>query len=142
MPVPNPPGSRIDRILCRTYNAEVARQILTSSLEQARRAVDVASDNQASDIVLLDIGEASSFADYFVILSADSTRQIDTLSEDFVDALERSGARLHHREGTPATGWVLLDFGDVIVHLFGREEREFYSLENVWERASELVRIQ
>ena len=51
-------------------------------------------------------------------------------------------ARLHHREGTPATGWVLLDFGDVIVHLFGREEREFYSLEDVWERASELVRIQ
>ena len=126
----------------RTYNAKVARQILTTSLEQARRAVDVASDNQASDIVLLDIGEASSFADYFVILSADSTRQIDALSEDLVDALERSGARLHHREGTPDTGWVLLDFGDVIVHLFGRQERDFYSLENVWGRASELVRIQ
>jgi ribosome-associated protein len=120
----------------------VARQILTTSLEQARRAVDVASDNQASDIVLLDIGEASSFADYFVILSADSTRQIDALSEDLVDSLERSGARLHHREGTPDTGWVLLDFGDVIVHLFGRQERDFYSLENVWGRAAELVRIQ
>ena len=134
--------AQIDRRLRRTYNAHVTRPTMKSSLEQARRAVDVASDNQASDIVLLDIGEASSFADYFVILSADSTRQIDTLSEDLVDALERSGARLHHREGTPATGWVLLDFGDVIVHLFGREERDFYSLENVWERASELVRIQ
>ena len=134
--------AQIDRRVRRTYNAQVTRPIITSRLEQARRAVDVASDNQASDIVLLDIAEASSFADYFVILSADSTRQIDTLSEDLVDALERSGARLHHREGTPATGWVLLDFGDVIVHLFGREEREFYSLEDVWERASELVRIQ
>ena len=126
----------------RTYNAKVARHILTSSLEQARRAVDVASDNQASDIVLLDIGEVSSFADYFVILSADSARQIGALSEDLVNALERSGVRLHHREGTADTGWVLLDFGDVIVHLFGREKRDFYSLEDVWGRASELVRIQ
>ena len=120
----------------------MARHILTSSLEQARRAVDVASDNQASDIVLLDIGEVSSFADYFVILSADSARQIGALSEDLVNALERSGVRLHHREGTADTGWVLLDFGDVIVHLFGREKRDFYSLEDVWGQASELVRIQ
>ncbi len=111
-------------------------------MRQARRAVDTASDNQASDIVLLDIREASSFADYFVIMSADSTRQIDTLSEELVHALERSGARLHHREGTPDTGWVLLDFSDVIVHLFGREERSFYSLEDVWSSAVELVRIQ
>ena len=102
----------------------------------------MASDNQASDIVLLDIGEVSSFADYFVILSADSARQIGALSEDLVDALERSGVRLHHREGTADTGWVLLDFGDVIVHLFGREKRDFYSLEGVWGQASELVRIQ
>ena len=120
----------------------MVNQVVLDSLEHARQAVEAASEKQASDIVLLDIREASSFADYFVITSADSTRQLNTLSEELIETLEKSGARLHHREGTAQSGWILLDFSDVIVHLFGREQRDFYSLEEVWNKAVEVVRIQ
>jgi len=108
----------------------------------ARLAVDVASDKQASDIVLLDIRKASDFADYFVIMSTDSARQRSTLAEELEQALaKRGGARLH-LEGDPTSGWMVLDYGDVVIHLFGAEEREFYDLEGAWDRAVEVVRIQ
>ncbi len=110
--------------------------------EYARLAVDVASDKLASDVAMLDISEVSDFADYFVILTAQSPRQIDSLAKDIEQSLKASGAALHHREGTPPSGWVLLDFGDVIVHLFGPSEREFYDIDGAWARATEAVRIQ
>jgi ribosome-associated protein len=63
------------------------------------------------------------------------------LSEDIENALKKSGAEIHHREGTHQTGWMLLDYGDVIVHLFGPEERDYYNIEDAWMQASEVVRI-
>ena len=110
--------------------------------EYARLAVDVASDQLASDIVMLDIRNASDFADYFVILTAESTREMENLAEQIERAIEQNGATLHHREGTPASGWMLLDAGDVIIHLFGPEEREFYDIEGAWSQTVEVVRIQ
>ncbi len=110
--------------------------------EYARLAVDIASDGLASDIVMLDIGSVSDFADYFVILTAGSRRQLRALAEDVEHGLERSGATLHHREGTHESGWMLLDFGDVIIHLFGPEERDFYGIDQLWTRGTEIVRIQ
>lgn len=118
------------------------QKILARSEDIARLAVDVASDKQASDIVLLDLRGVSDFADYFVILTAETARQIDSLVEEIERALERSGASVYHREGSPQSGWMLLDFGDVIIHLFGPEEREFYNLEGAWARAAEVLRIQ
>ena len=125
----------------REYNATMSDTDAHQPVDYARMAVDVASEKQASDIVLLDIREACEFADYFVILTAESTRQMGALVEDIEGALERSGATLHHREGIRHGGWVLLDFGDVVVHLFGPEDREFYRIEDVWLRAVEVVRI-
>ena len=110
-------------------------------LEYARYAADVASDKLASDIVMLDIGEVSDFADYFVIITVESTRQMRALVEDLEHALEEKGGVRHHREGTPESGWMLLDFGDVVIHVFGAEERQFYDLESAWAEATELVRI-
>ena len=110
--------------------------------ECARLAVDVASDKQASDIVMLDIRGVSDFADYFVVLTADSPRQVDTLARDIEEALEARGAALHHREGSAQGGWVLLDFSDVIVHLFRPGQREFYHIEGAWPQGIETVRIQ
>ncbi len=110
--------------------------------EYARLAVDIASDGLASDIVMLDIGSVSDFADYFVILTAGSRRQLRALAEDVEHGLERTGATLHHREGTHESGWMLLDFGDVIIHLFGPEERDFYGIDQLWARGTEIVRIQ
>ncbi len=110
--------------------------------ECARLAVDVASDHQASDVVMLDVTGVCSFADYFVIMTAESTRQISVLVEEIERAIEARGAAIHHREGTPQGGWFLLDLSDVIVHVFRGEEREFYDLEGAWPGAVETVRIQ
>lgn len=110
--------------------------------EYARLAVDIASDGLASDVVMLDIGGVSDFADYFVIMTGSSRRQLRALAENIEHSLEQSGAVRHHREGSHESGWMLLDFGDVIVHLFGPEERDFYGIEQLWTRGTEVVRIQ
>ena len=120
----------------------MTERVLLQAAEYARLAVDVASEKQASDIVMLDIREISDFADYFVNLTVESTRQMQALVEEIERALEDTGAQLHHHEGTPQSGWMLLDFGDVIVHLFGLEEREFYYIEGAWPKAVEVVRLQ
>jgi len=102
----------------------------------------VASEKQATDILLLDVRKVSTFADFFVIATAESRRQMDVLSQDMEAALSGSGASFHHREGSPTSGWLLLDFGDLIIHLFAPEEREFYQLEELWSKGQQLVRIQ
>ena len=104
-------------------------------------AVEVASEKLAEDIVLLDLRQIASFADYFVIMSAESTRQIEALEEDITRAMKEAGASRFHREGTSGSGWILLDFSDIIVHIFGPEEREFYGLERLWGQAQQVVRI-
>ena len=103
--------------------------------------MDIASEKQGADIVMLDIRQLASYADYFVILSTETTRQLQAVEEDMVQGLKRSGVPLHHREGSAESGWVLLDFVDVIVHLFRAEEREFYQLEQLWARAPQVVRV-
>ena len=98
----------------------------------AQFIVDVAADKLAEDIVLLDLRGLAPFADYFVIMSAESSRQIEALEQDLTQALKESGVSRHRREGTSASGWVLMDFSDVIIHIFSPEEREFYDLERLW----------
>ena len=109
--------------------------------EVARLAVDVAAEKLATDIVMLDLRELAPFADYFVVMTADSVRQIEALEEDLANAMKEAGVSRHHREGTPASGWVLLDFADVLIHIFGPEERDFFGLERLWSRAPQVVRI-
>ena len=125
------------------YNVPMTptQQTTLDPLDYARYAADVASDKLASDIVMLDISQISDFADYFVILSVESTRQMRAIVEDLEHALEEKGGIRHHREGTPESGWMLLDFGDLVIHVFGTEERQFYNLESAWSEAAELVRI-
>ena len=94
------------------------------------------------DLVLLDVRQACDFADYFVILSAQSPRQVRNLIEEIDSLMKAQGVGLHHLEGTHEGGWVLMDFGDVIVHILTPDEREFYDLERVWPKAVELVRLQ
>ena len=107
----------------------------------AQLVVDVASDKLASDIVMLDVRKVASFADYFVIMSADSSRQIQGLEEDINRALKEENVRHYRREGIPSSGWVVLDFSNVIVHIFGPEERSFYDLERLWAQAPQVVRV-
>ncbi len=109
--------------------------------EMARLAVDVAAEKLATDIVMLDLRELTVFTDYFVVMTADSVRQIEALEQDLSGAMKTAGIPIHHREGTPASGWVLLDFAYVVIHIFGPEEREFFGLERLWNRAPQVVRI-
>ncbi|MFC1993587.1 ribosome silencing factor [Chloroflexota bacterium] len=111
-------------------------------MEVAHKAVEVASDKQASDVVLLDAREVCSFADYFVICSGESDRQIKTIYEEIEHVLKKEGVKPLHREGTIGSGWLLLDFGDVIVHIFAPFEREYYQLDRLWSQAAPIVRIQ
>ena len=111
-------------------------------IEIARKAVNAASDKQASDIVLLDIRKMCSFADYFVICSGESTRQIQAIHEEVEHVLKKEGVAPIHHEGTVDSGWLLIDYGDVIVHIFSTSEREFYQLDDLWRPAELLLRIQ
>ncbi len=103
--------------------------------------VDLASEKLAEDIVMLDLRRVAPFADYFIIMSAESARQIEALEEDITKALKDADVSRFHREGTPHSGWVLLDFSDVVIHIFNPEEREFYALERLWSQAPQVVRI-
>lgn len=131
---------KIRKSTCDSRQMASATDTLTPA-DVARLAVDLAADKLASDIVMLDLRELTVFADYFVVMTADSVRQIEALEEDLSEAMKDAGVPRHHREGTPASGWVLLDFADVVIHIFGPEEREFFGLERLWSRAPQVVRI-
>lgn len=135
-----------DWILDETYYRPIVgkRKVMGDNLEStaiAQLIVEMASDKLAEDIVMLDLKRIASFADYFVIMSAQSSRQIEALEKDITDTLSEVNVHRFNREGTHDSGWVLLDFSDVIVHIFGPEEREFFGLERLWSGASEVVRI-
>jgi ribosome-associated protein len=109
--------------------------------ELAHRIVDLASDKKGSDIVMLRTAELTTMADYFVIASGRSDRQVQALSHAIVDALRDEGVRPLGVEGQASARWVLIDYGSVIVHLFAPEEREYYGLERLWSNAAQVVRV-
>ncbi len=110
--------------------------------ELARKAVEAATEKQATDVVLLDVRDICNFADYFVLSTAESGRQINAVAEEIEKVLKAEGERPIHREGSADSGWVLLDYGNVIIHTFAPFEREFYDLEGLWSSAKAVVRIQ
>jgi len=115
---------------------------ILEGIDIARSAVDIASDKQATNIVLLDVREICTFCDYFVICSGDNERQMRTIYDDIELNLKKKGQSPHHNEGTIDSGWLLLDYGDVIVHIFSARERKFYQLDELWQGARSVIRIQ
>ena len=105
--------------------------------EIAGLAVKALDNKKAQDIKLLKTRDVTILADYFVICTATSTTQIKTLSDELEKVLEENGEVPLRREGYRAGGWVLIDFGCVVVHLFLKELREFYALEHLWGDAEE-----
>jgi ribosome-associated protein len=93
------------------------------------------------DVVLLDMQNVCSFADYFVICSGESNRQVKAIVEAVSEQLKKENIRPLHEEGTPDSGWILLDYGAVIVHVFDTFQRDYYQLEKLWESASTKVRV-
>jgi ribosome-associated protein len=92
--------------------------------------------------MLLDLRGLTAIADYFVICTAESERQLRAVLKAIDEDLVQAGAPNPRIEGSPETGWVLLDFNDVIVHLFSPEQREFYRLERLWKQAQPIVVVQ
>jgi ribosome-associated protein len=111
-------------------------------LEVARRVVEIAEDRKAADIVLLDLAGLTTVADYFVICSGGSERQLGAIADAVIEGLRVEGVRPFGREGTPASHWILIDFGGVIVHVFTPPERDYYSLERHWSEAKTVLRVQ
>jgi ribosome-associated protein len=111
-------------------------------LDVARRIVEVAEDKKAADIVLLDLAGLTTIADYFVICSGGSERQLAAIADGILEALRAEQVRPIGREGQPASHWVLVDFGSVVVHIFTPPERDFYQLEKHWSEARTILRVQ
>lgn len=111
------------------------------ALSVAHLVVDAASDKKAQDILLLDVRGIASFADYFVICSGTSERQVRAIADGIDETLSHRGVEPFRREGAPADGWVLLDYSDVIVHIFAPEQRTFYGLERLWGRGRTVARL-
>nr|PZN67377.1 MAG: ribosome silencing factor [Sphaerobacter thermophilus] len=108
----------------------------------ARQIAEIASDSLARDILVLDIRHLSPIADYFVISSVENPRQLRAVTEHIEKELAKENIRPQRREGVPESGWIVLDYGDAIVHLFTAEQREFYRLEELWTDAQRLLVIQ
>ena len=92
--------------------------------------------------MLLDTRNVCSFADYFVICAGDSERQLRSIYDEIAQGLKKEGVLPHHHEGALDSGWLLLDYGDVIVHIFGAHERDYYQLDRLWHEARPVLRIQ
>jgi ribosome-associated protein len=110
-------------------------------LAMAHRIVELAADKKASDIVLLDVRGQTTMTDYFVICSGASDRQLGAIADGIAEGLKEAGDTLLSREGEPASHWLLLDFGGVIVHVMSKPEREFYQLEKLWSEAALLLHV-
>lgn len=113
-----------------------------SPLDLARRIVELAEDKKAADIVLLDLTGLTTLADYFVICSGGSERQLDAIADGVVETLRDERLRPIGREGVSASHWILIDYGSVIVHVFTPPERDFYQLERHWGEARTILRVQ
>ncbi len=116
--------------------------LLNAPADLARRIVDLLADRQAEDVLLLDIRQVASFADYFVIATAINNRQMRALVELVDTELREEDIKPHHREGGINSGWILVDYGAIILHIFSPELRDYYALEELWQHATEVVRIQ
>lgn len=119
-----------------------AEPLFAPSRDLAIRIAEVIADTPASNTVVIDIHVASTVADCFVICSGENERQLRAIYRDVLEQLEDEGNHPRRIEGTPAAGWILLDYGDVIVHIFDVDQRDFYRIEDVWSDAVTLLAMQ
>ena len=98
----------------------------------AQRAARAALDKKAADLSILDVRTVSSVTDYFLVCSGKSTTHVRTITDAIRQELKADGVRPLHAEGRPESGWVLLDYGDVLAHVFLEETRLYYALERLW----------
>lgn len=99
-------------------------------------------EKKGEDIVLMDIHELADFADYFVICSGTSDRMLRALADSVIEKVKKTTQQRGRLEGEPQDGWLLIDFGDVVVHLFAPDRRSYYRLEELWGHGKIILRLQ
>ena len=119
------------------------RSFTLESIELARFIVNSVEDKKAENIVLLDLRPDAIIADYFVICTGNSDRQLRALADNVREQVKEKYSKLPASiEGTPDSGWMLMDYGDTVVHLFQEDKRRYYDLEGMWRSAHVLLQIQ
>ncbi len=103
--------------------------------------MDAALEKQASDILLLDVRDVCSFTDYFVISTGESERQLRAIGDEIERAVGEAGITLGRTQGDASSGWLILDLGSVVAHIFSPSQREFYRLEDMWGQGSQVLKI-
>lgn len=112
---------------------------MNQAKEMARIAYDALSDKKGEDIKIIDITGVSVLADYFIIANGNSDSQVNALVDNVEEELHKAGYHLKQREGRANSSWILLDFGDIIVHVFDKDNRLFYNLERIWKDGKDIT---
>lgn len=107
-------------------------ELMNSSKEMAKLVYDALEDKKGEDIQVIEIKEISIIADYFIIANGSNSSQVDALVDNVKEVLAKKGYEPLRIEGVRSASWILMDYGDVVVHVFSREDRLFYNLERIW----------
>jgi len=118
-----------------TVNINLTDEQIYGAVMAAAKAMD---EKFASDILILDIREVSLLSDYFIIATANNDNIARAVVREVDEALTKQGITLRHTEGTAGGGWMLMDFGVIVIHLFGIDEREFFAIERIWSDATRI----
>jgi len=102
------------------------------SFQKVKFIAGLIQDKKAKDILIMDMSKAVDFADFFIICAADSYRHVKAVADYIIENTKKKGVRMWHSEGYNDANWILLDYGDIIVHIFIEEARKFYMLERLW----------
>jgi len=113
---------------------------MLTSKEMAKIAIEALEEKKAIDIRVIDISEVSVIADYFIIGEGSNRNQVQAIADEVEENLGRAGANPKQIEGYPTANWILMDYRDVIVHIFDTENRQFYNLERIWKDGKEIDR--
>jgi ribosome-associated protein len=111
-------------------------------MELARSVVTTLEDKKGEDILLLDIQDLTSFTDFFVLCNGTSDRMLKSLADAVQESVKTQFGMNARAEGEPSDGWLVIDLGDVVVHLFSPDQRDYYDLEKLWDRGKVLLRLQ
>ncbi len=107
----------------------------------AREIANFLENKQGEDIVILDIKDIASFTDYFVIATGTSRRMLQSLTSTLAREIKTKFHKTSLPQGDPDSGWIVLDYGDVVVHLFSDEQREYYQIEDLWSEGNVILRV-
>ncbi len=115
---------------------------LKTTADFARFAAEYLSERLASDVVVIDVDGICSYADFLVFATGETDRHLDAMANDLTRQVRNRGLHAGHREGAGDGGWVLIDFPGFVVHLFSEDSRDYYALDKLWARGTEVVRLQ